>query len=89
MPETILSQQLYSIAYFAMLFVAPPLLVATVVAFIVGLFQAVTQIQEQTLPQTVKIFVIAFVVAVFGSALGAPLFRVSEEIFTNFHRYGA
>ena len=89
MPESILSQQLYAIAYYSALFVAPPLLVATVIAFIVGLFQAVTQIQEQTLPQTVKIVVIALVVAVFGSALGAPLFRVSEEIFTNFHRYGA
>lgn len=44
MPQAALSNMLYAMLTDAAIFVVPPLVVATIVAFIVGLFQAVTQI---------------------------------------------
>ena len=87
MEEAKLVVSLYSIFYYAAVMLVPPLLIATFVAFIVGLLQAVTQIQEQTLPQTIKILVVGFVMIVFGGVLSAPLFSASNEIFSNFHQY--
>ena len=58
----------------------------SIVAFVIGLLQAVTQIQEQTLPQTIKIFVIALVLLSSGTMLAAPLYSLSEDIFTNFYK---
>ncbi len=87
MEEAKLVASLYSIFYYAAVMLVPPLLIATFVAFIVGLLQAVTQIQEQTLPQTIKILVVGFVMIVFGGVLSGPLFSASNEIFSNFHQY--
>ena len=87
MEEAQLVSSLYTIFYYSAVFLVPPLLIATIVAFIVGLFQAVTQIQEQTLPQTIKIFVIGIVLIGFGGLLTAPLYSASDEIFSRFHEY--
>lgn len=87
MDEAQLLSSLYNIFYYSAVVLVPPLLLATIIAFIVGLFQAVTQIQEQTLPQTIKIMVIGFMLIVFGSALTAPLYSASDEIFSRFHEY--
>ena len=87
MSEAQLVSSLYNIFYYAAVFLVPPLLIATIVAFLIGLLQAITQIQEQTLPQTIKILVIGFVLIVFGGALTAPLFTASDEIFSRFHEY--
>lgn len=87
MAEATLVSALYNIFYYSAVMLVPPLLLATIVAFAVGLFQAVTQIQEQTLPQTIKILVIGFVMIVFGGTLAAPLYSASDEIFSRFHEY--
>ncbi|MEZ5792464.1 MAG: flagellar biosynthetic protein FliQ [Nitratireductor sp.] len=87
MDDAVLSSALYQILYYTAVFVTPPLLVATIIAFLVGLFQAVTQIQEQTLPQTIKIVAIALVLLMFGSVLAAPLYAASNELFSNFYTY--
>ena len=87
MEDAQLVASLYSIFYYSAVVLVPPLLIATIVAFIVGLFQAVTQIQEQTLPQTVKIFVIGIVMIVFGGLLTAPFYTASDELFSRFHEY--
>jgi len=87
MTDAHLISALYNIFYYSAVVLVPPLLLATVVAFAVGLFQAVTQIQEQTLPQTIKIMVIGFMMIVFGSVLTAPLYSASDEIFSRFHEY--
>lgn len=87
MDEAQLISSLYNIFYYSAVVLVPPLLLATIIAFIVGLFQAVTQIQEQTLPQTIKIMVIGFMLIVFGSTLTAPLYTASNEIFSRFHEY--
>lgn len=87
MDEARLISSLYNIFYYSAVVLVPPLLLATIIAFIVGLFQAVTQIQEQTLPQTIKIMVIGFMLIAFGHTLTAPLYTASDEIFSRFHEY--
>lgn len=87
MDDAQLISALYNTFYYAAVFLVPPLLIATAVAFLVGLLQAITQIQEQTLPQTIKILVIGFVLIVFGGVLTAPLYSASDEIFSRFHEY--
>lgn len=86
MDNSIMTSYLFTMFYNVAIFTVPPLLIATVVAFIVGLLQAVTQIQEQTLPQTIKIFVIGIVLLMSGSMLAAPLYAVSDELFSNFYK---
>lgn len=75
---------LYEILYDAVIFTGPPLILATLIAFLIGLFQAVTQIQEQTLPQTLKIVVITIILLFFGNVLAAPLYATTLNIFDNF-----
>ena len=87
MSDAVLTNALYNVLYYAAVFTVPPLLVATIAAFAVGLFQAVTQIQEQTLPQTIKIFAIGLVMLFMGAFLAAPLYSVSDELFSKFHTY--
>lgn len=87
MNEEQLISGLYNIFYYSAVFLVPPLILSTVVAFLIGLLQAITQIQEQTLPQTVKILVIGFLLIAFGGVLSAPLYAASDEIFSRFHEY--
>lgn len=87
MLQTTLTVALYRILMDCAVFVGPPLLIATVVVFIIGLLQAVTQLQEQTLPQTVKIVVIGAVLLVFGGSLAGPLYASTNEIFNSFYLY--
>ena len=88
MATSTLTAALYRILIDSAIFVGPPLLIATVLVFIIGLLQAVTQLQEQTLPQTVKIVVIGFVLLAFGGSLAGPLYASTNEIFTRFYLYG-
>ncbi|GGH32037.1 translocation protein [Alsobacter metallidurans] len=87
MANSTLALALYRILFDCVVFVGPPLLIATVVVFIIGLLQAVTQLQEQTLPQTVKIVVIGFVLLAFGGVLAGPLYASTNEIFSSFYLY--
>lgn len=87
MTRATLSSVLYDMLWNSALVVGPPLLVATVIAFVIGLMQAVTQTQEQTLPQTIKIVVISAMLMVFGGALVSPLYASSLQIFSSFHLY--
>ncbi len=63
---------------------APVLVVAAVIGLLVGLFQAVTQIQDQSLGQTVKLITVLVVVAVLGPLLVGPLVKQSRELFDAF-----
>ena len=87
MQDATLIKALYDTMYHSALFVLPPLVIATLIAFAVGLFQAVTQIQEQTLPQTIKIVAIGVVMLVMGSSLAGPLYVSADDLFSNFARY--
>lgn len=59
---------------------APFLLASLVVSFIVGLFQAATQIQDPTLTFVPKLFVLLAVLAIFAPFITAQLIRFTEAI---------
>lgn len=61
---------------------APVMITVTIVGLIVGLFQALTSIQEQTLPQSFKFF--AAIIAIIFSASwgGSQLSQYSINIFS-------
>ena len=62
----------------------PVLGVAALVGLVVGLLQAVTQIQDQTLPLVVKLIAVLLVLSFAGPMLTAPLLQESEQLFTQF-----
>ena len=60
---------------------APPLLASMAVGFVLGLFQAATQIQDQTLAFVPKLVVVMLVLAAMAPVLGASLVRFSQALF--------
>ena len=63
---------------------APPLIASMVTGFLVGLFQAATQIQDQTLAFVPKLIVVALTLLAMGPVLGAQLVRFSQALFLAF-----
>jgi flagellar biosynthetic protein FliQ len=63
---------------------APPLLASLVVGFVVGVFQAATQIQDQTLGFVPKLIVVMLVLAAMGPVLGAQLVRFTQSLLLAF-----
>ena len=63
---------------------APVLGVAATVGLIVGLLQAVTQIQDQSLPQTLKLAAILITIILLGSTLSAALIRETRSVLDIF-----
>jgi type III secretion protein S len=53
--------------YMTLMLSAPPVIVATLVGLIVGLFQTVTQLQEQTLPYGLKLVAVVVILLVLMS----------------------
>ncbi len=62
----------------------PPLIIATIVGFVIALFQAVTQIQDQTLPLTAKIIAVSAAFLLFGASLTQPLVQMTDNAFRVF-----
>ena len=62
----------------------PPLLAATAVGLLVALVQTLLQLQEQTLPVAVKLITVAGILLSIGFKLSAPLYQLSERVFTDF-----
>lgn len=69
----------------ALVFAGPILVIAAMAGLILGILQAVTQIQDQTLGQTVKIILISILLIAFGARLSQALVSHAEELFSNFH----
>ncbi|HRJ69009.1 MAG TPA: flagellar biosynthetic protein FliQ [Beijerinckiaceae bacterium] len=84
MSSTHLAYEVYSSIWAAFVVTAPFLIAAIVIGFVLGLIQAVTQIQDQTLPQLVKILVLSLMLVVTGGWLSSPLVDHSRRLFTNF-----
>jgi flagellar biosynthetic protein FliQ len=57
---------------------APPLLASVVIGFVVGIFQAATQIQDQTIGFVPKLIVVVVVIIAVGPILGAQLLRFMQ-----------
>lgn len=79
-----LSYEVYSSIWAMFVVTAPFLAAAIVLGFVLGLIQAVTQIQDQTLPQLLKIIVLTLMLVVMGSWLSTPVLDQARRIFTNF-----
>ncbi|MEL7092881.1 MAG: flagellar biosynthetic protein FliQ [Pseudomonadota bacterium] len=64
-----------------------PLLMATLGALAIAIFQALTQIQDQNLSQTVKIVVIVLVFMAVGASLIQPLVIRTEAVFADIAKF--
>ena len=58
----------------------PPLLASMVIGFVVGLFQAATQIQDQTLAFVPKLVIVMLVLVAMGPLLGGQLVRFTQAL---------
>jgi flagellar biosynthetic protein FliQ len=58
----------------------PPLLASMVIGFVVGLFQAATQIQDQTLAFVPKLVIVMLVLVAMGPLLGGQLVRFTQTL---------
>ena len=59
----------------------PAIVVATLVGLIIGLFQALTSIQEQTLPHGFKLVAVMIAIGVTVRWLGPELYNYTISIF--------
>ena len=62
----------------------PPLVGAVVVGLLVGIVQAVTQVQDQSLPVVFKLLIVMAVIALGGPVLVTPLLQQSVQLFDTF-----
>jgi type III secretion protein S len=76
--------QLNVILLLVLYLTAPVLAVAASVGLIVGLLQAVTQVQDHTLPQTIKLVAILLTIVVLGPFLSGSLVNGARNIFNEF-----
>jgi flagellar biosynthetic protein FliQ len=67
--------------YLVLLVSAPALLVSLAVGLIVGLMQAVTQIQEQTLSFVPKLVAVGIALVVGGGWMGGQLIRFADALW--------
>ena len=67
--------------YLVLLLSAWPIIVATIVGLLVGLFQTVTQLQEQTLPFGIKLLSVGLVLFLLSGWYGERLLEFSREAF--------
>ncbi|MDY0833269.1 MULTISPECIES: type III secretion system export apparatus subunit SctS [unclassified Pseudomonas] len=63
---------------------APALGVAIIVGLSVGLFQALTQIQDQTLPQVVKLVAVLLTIVFLGPVLAGQVTELGSQVLDNF-----
>jgi type III secretion protein S len=84
MDNTELVHQLNVILLLVLYLSAPVLGVAAAVGLIVGLLQAVTQIQDQSLPQTLKLVAILLTIGLLGPLLATSLVHATRDIFDEF-----
>jgi type III secretion protein S len=84
MVNTELVHQLNTILLLVLYLSAPVLGVAAAVGLIVGLLQAVTQIQDQSLPQTLKLVAILLTIGLVGPLLAGSLVHATRDIFDEF-----
>ena len=79
-----LISQLQAMLGIVLVMCLPPLLGAMAVGLIVGVLQAVTQVQDQSLPVAFKLLVVIAILALGGPLLVVPLVRLSAQLFDSF-----
>lgn len=69
-------------ALMLILYVSAPIMISvTLVGLLVGLFQALTSIQEQTLPQSFKFVTAIITIAIFAGWAGSQILQYNQNIF--------
>ncbi|MFJ4454742.1 EscS/YscS/HrcS family type III secretion system export apparatus protein [Pseudomonas sp. NPDC089392] len=66
--------------YLILILVAWPIIVATLVGLLIGLFQTVTQLQEQTLPFGFKLLAVSVCLFLLSGWYGETLLSFSLEV---------
>lgn len=66
--------------YLVLLMSAWPIVVATTIGLLVGLFQTVTQLQEQTLPFGIKLFGVSVCLFLLSGWYGETLLGFGREV---------
>jgi type III secretion protein S len=84
MNQAVISHLLQEALTLTLLLSLPALGIAAAVGLLVGLFQAVTQIQDQTLPMAIKVIAVVLALVLLGPMLASPLVRYTDRIFTDF-----
>lgn len=64
----------------------PAIAAATIVGLLIGLFQALTSIQEQTLPHGFKLVAVIFAIAATIQWFGPELYAYTIQMFDQIHR---
>jgi len=65
---------------------APVVITALAVGLLIGLAQALTQIQDQSLPQTVKLVAVLVVLLLFGPVMGYQIAEQASSALDEFPR---
>lgn len=68
--------------YLILILTAWPVIVATVVGLIIGVFQTVTQLQEQTLPFGFKLLAVSICLFLLSGWYGETLLNFSREVIS-------
>lgn len=84
MHQEALVNQLHTMLGIVLYMALPPLLAAVGIGLVVGILQAVTQVQDQSLPLAFKLLVVIAVLALAGPLLTVPLVREATAVFDNF-----
>jgi type III secretion protein S len=63
---------------------APPLLAATLIALLVSIAQAVTQIQEQTVQHLAKFVAVTIALLVTAPLMGGALYQFADRLLRAF-----
>lgn len=81
MGETELVHYAYQSMMLVLMLSMPVLLTATAIGVLVGLFQALTQIQDQTLPFGLKLIGVIVIMAMTARWVGIELHRFTVNMF--------
>ncbi len=84
MTQDALINQLHGMLGIVLLMSLPPLLGAMAVGLVIGILQAVTQVQDQSLPIAFKLLAVILILVLAGPLLVAPLVRQSGQLFDSF-----
>lgn len=80
MTEATLAHHVNTALFLTLLLSAPALIAAALVGLVVGLMQAVTQIQDQSLPLVFKIVVVMVCLIFLGGHLAGPLIDYTDRV---------
>lgn len=84
MEQEALVNQLHTMLGIVLYMALPPLVAAVGIGLVVGILQAVTQVQDQSLPLAFKLLIVIAVLALAGPLLTVPLVREATAVFDNF-----